>query len=220
MRGTLKRACWAVDAERVLIAAVASASFAPRISLRPLPLAPSCCARLPLALVLASPPTSTPCSVTNMPSAAPLTPLSLSHACTALVSATPVTPRARSSAICAHRRSCMRPRTLHRPPPAGAPLSRVLVLRRRRAGGRSLFLSLVLRFARASTFVPGRKRQSGYRARCSACACTARFSHSSRSAGGSVFQTIPVKERKREGVASALTTRHKRDIVEGREAYR
>ena len=68
-------------------------------------------------------------------------------------------------------------------------LSRVLALRRE--GGRSLFLSLVLRFAMASTFVPGLKRQSGYRARCSACACTARFSHSWRSAGGSVFHTIP-----------------------------
>jgi hypothetical protein len=199
----LKRACWAEDAERVLIVAVISALFAFRISLRPL-LPPSCCARPALVLVaLASAVPTTPCSATNTPSAAPLTPLSLSHACTALVSATPLTPRARSSAICAHRRSCMTPRALHRPPPVAVPLSRVLGLRRRRAGGLSLFLSLVLRFARASTFVPGRKRQSGYRARCSAWACTARFSHSSRSAGGSVFHTIPIGDKGGRGVASA-----------------
>jgi hypothetical protein len=179
--------------ERVLIVAVASTSFELRISLRPLVVPPSCCAPRPaLALTLASP-MPTPCSATNTPSVAPPTPLSLSHACTALDSATPFTPRARSSAICAHRRSCMTPRALHRPPPVAVSLSRVLGLRRRRAGGRSLFLSLALRFARASTFVPGRKRQSGYRVRCSACACTARFSHSSRSAGGRVFQTIPIE---------------------------
>ena len=144
----VKRASCAEDAERVLGAlAIVSVVCAVIVIflLRPLLLVPS-----------VSAPTPTPCSETNTPSVTLLTPLSLSHACTALVRATPLTPRARSSAICAHRRSCMSPPRafLHRAPPppplselplAAAreavarvvSLSRVLVLHLRREGGRS-----------------------------------------------------------------------------------
>ena len=231
VNGALKRGCCAEDAERVLVTLIVSLSIstsvALRISLRPLS---------DLAASASAPRPCTPCSETNTPSVTLLMPLSLSQACTALESATPFTPRATSSAICAQRRSCMIPRVLplHRPrppplptpppppqlpspsllpPPLGAAeailtrlLSRVLGLRLRRGGGRSLFLSLVFRFAMASTLVPGLKRQSGYRARCSACACTARFSHNWRSAGGSVFQTIP-KWRGQTTMTRCETTR-------------